>query len=100
MTRFARLAETSDAVAAAAARNAKVALLSDVVRDLAPDEVAAAVAFLAGDLLQRQIGVGWASLKTVPAPAAEPTLEIDEVAATFERIGALGGAGSVDGAPR
>ena len=92
--RFAELAAVSDAVREAGGRNAKVALLADALRALAPDEVAAGTAFLAGDLLQRQIGVGWASLREVPPPGPEPELSVADVAAAFERIGALGGTGS------
>ncbi|MEA2124300.1 MAG: ligase 1, partial [Solirubrobacteraceae bacterium] len=93
--RFAELAAVSDAVRATPARNAKVARLAEGLRALAPDEVAAGTAFLAGTLLQRQIGVGWASLRTVPPATAEPTLTVADVADTFARIGALGGTGSV-----
>jgi DNA ligase-1 len=93
--RFAELAAVSDAVRATSARNAKVALLADGLRALAPDEVAAGTAFLAGALLERQIGVGWASLREVPPAAASATLTVADVAATFARIGAIAGAGSV-----
>ena len=93
--RFARLAEVSDAVRETDGRNAKVALLAEGLRALAADEVAAGTAFLAGTLLQRQIGVGWASLRDVPAPAAEPVLEVADVAVAFARIETMGGAGSV-----
>ena len=33
-------------------------------------------AYLAGELRQRQTGVGWASLRELPPPAAEPTLTV------------------------
>jgi DNA ligase-1 len=92
---FAELAAVSDALRETPARNAKVALIADALRGLAPDEIAAGTAFLAGTLLQRHIGVGWASLRAVPPPAAEPALTVAEVADTFARIGTLGGAGSV-----
>jgi DNA ligase 1 len=92
--RFAELAAVSDAVREAGGRNAKVALLADALRALAPDEVAAGTAFLAGDLLQRQIGVGWASLRELPPPAPEPGLSVADVDAVLGRIGALGGTGS------
>jgi DNA ligase-1 len=57
-------------------------------------EVAAAVAFLSGRLTQRQIGVGWAQLRELPPPAAEPELTVAEVDAAFGAIGEMGGAGS------
>ncbi len=93
--RFAELAAVSDAVRETSARNAKVAQLADGLRALAPDEVTAGTAFLAGTLLQRQIGVGWASLREVPAPAPEATLTVGDVADTFARIELIAGAGSV-----
>jgi ATP-dependent DNA ligase I len=88
------LADTSAAVAATPARLGKVGLLADVLGRADPDEAAAAVAFLSGELRQRQIGVGWATLREVPAPADSPTLRVGEVDATFEKVGRQAGAGS------
>ena len=81
-------------MAATAARLGKVERLAGALSRAGPGEVAVAVAFLSGELRQRQIGVGWASLRDVPAPAAEPSLGVAEVDAAFERIGRQGGAGS------
>ena len=64
------VAETSAAVAASSARLAKVERLAACLRRLEPEEVHPAVAFLAGELRQRQIGVGWATLRDAPDPAA------------------------------
>jgi DNA ligase 1 len=88
------VAGTSAAVAASSARLAKVERLAACLRCLEPDEVHPAVAFLSGDLRQRQIGVGWASLRDAPDPASQPTLTVTEVDAAFERIGRLAGPGS------
>jgi ATP-dependent DNA ligase I len=88
------IAETSAAVAANSARLAKVERLAACLRRLAPDEVRAAVAFLSGELRQRQIGVGWAALREVPPPAAAPSLTVAEIDAGFERIGRQAGPGS------
>ena len=52
------------------------------------------MAFLSGDLRQRQIGVGWAALRDAPDPASEPSLTVTEVDGAFERIGRLAGPGS------
>jgi DNA ligase-1 len=89
-----RLAEASAAVRATSARGGKVERLAAVLRDLAPPEIPAAVAFLSGELTQRQIGVGWAALRDHPPPAPEPSLEIAAVDAALGRIGALAGPGS------
>ena len=91
------LVEASAAVRATAGRNAKVEALAGVLRGATPAETPAAVAWLSGELTQRQIGVGWAALRDLPAPAAEPTLEVAGVEDAFTRIGALAGPGSQTG---
>jgi DNA ligase 1 len=91
---LAHLAATSAAVAATASRSKKAALLADCLREAAPDEVAIAAAYLSGDLLQRRTGVGWASLRDVPPPAAEPSLTVAAAAETFATIAAVSGTGS------
>src|SRR5918996_5958027 len=88
------LVETSAAVRATRARNAKIEALAGLLRRLGPDDVAAGVSWLSGELRQRQIGVGWASVRDRPAPAAEPSVTVAEVDAAFERIGAMAGPGS------
>jgi DNA ligase-1 len=88
------IAQASDAVASTPARLGKVELLAACLARLEPHEVQAAVAFLSGELRQRQIGVGWAALRQVPEPATAPTLTVAEVDAAFERVGRQAGAGS------
>jgi DNA ligase-1 len=91
---LADLAATSSAVGATSKRLAKVDLLADALRRLAPDEIVPGVAYLSGELRQRQIGVGWAALRDQPPPAPTPSLTLREVDATFGRIGETTGAGS------
>jgi DNA ligase 1 len=88
------LVEASAAVRGTSARGGKVALLADLLRRVEPAETPAAVAWLSGELTQRQIGVGWAALRDAPAPAAEPSLTVAEIEDTFTRVGAMSGAGS------
>jgi ATP-dependent DNA ligase I len=88
------IAATSEAVASTPARLAKVTSLADCLRRLDPDEVGIAVAFLSGELRQRQIGVGWAALRDPPPPAATPSLTLRQVDAVFEQVGAQTGPGS------
>ncbi len=88
------LADVSAAVAGTPSRLGKVALLASVLSRAAAAEAAAAVAFLSGELRQRQIGVGWATLREVPPPAAAPTLSVGAVDATFGQVGRQAGAGS------
>ncbi len=56
------LVDTSAAVASAPGRRVKIAEIADLLRRVPPGEVAIAVAFLSGELRQRQIGVGYAAL--------------------------------------
>jgi DNA ligase-1 len=95
---FADLAATSAAVAATSGRRAKVELLAAALRGLAaagdPVEIAAGSAYLAGEMRQRQIGVGWAGLRDLPPPAETATLAVTEVDARFAEIGSFAGAGS------
>jgi ATP-dependent DNA ligase I len=88
------LADTSAAVRATRARTAKVQAIAALLARAAPEEVRAAVAFLSGDLVQRQIGVGPAQLRDLPAPAAAPALTVAEVDRVFAQIGAMAGPGS------
>jgi DNA ligase 1 len=88
------LVETSAAVGSTSARLEKIATLSEALARMEPEEVDIGVAYLSGELRQRQIGVGWASLRDRPAAAAEPSLTLIEVDAACERIGAATGAGS------
>ncbi len=88
------VAAASADVAATSSRLKKVERISSVLAELRPDEVPIAVAYLSGVLPHGSIGVGWASLRDVPPPAREATLELAEVDETLRRIGGLSGAGS------
>ncbi|SDZ41303.1 DNA ligase-1 [Micromonospora pattaloongensis] len=92
--RFIDLAATSAAVAATSGRRAKVELLAAALRGLAPDEISAGSAYLAGELPQRQTGVGYASLRDLPAPAVEPSLTVAAVDAAIAELSAVSGHGS------
>jgi DNA ligase-1 len=91
---FAELAATSLAVGQTRSRKRKAELLGEALGRLGPAEIEAGVAFLSGELRQRRTGVGWASLRDLPAPAPEASLQVAEVDAALERISALAGAGS------
>ncbi|WP_320069350.1 ATP-dependent DNA ligase [Micromonospora sp. RTGN7] len=92
--RFLDLAATSAAVGATSGRRAKVELLAVALRALDPAEVSAGSGWLAGELRQRQTGVGWASLHDLPPPAAEPTLTVTAVDAAIDEIAGVHGSGS------
>ncbi|TDC58121.1 ATP-dependent DNA ligase [Actinomadura sp. KC345] len=92
---LADITRTSQDVAGTSGRKAKVSALAECLRAAEPGEAATVVAYLSGDLPQRQIGVGYAALRDVPPSAAEPSLTVPEVDAAFTEIGAVSGAGSV-----
>jgi DNA ligase-1 len=56
------LVQTSEAVAATSGRTAKITEIAGLLRRAGSGEVPVVVAFLSGELRQRQIGVGYASL--------------------------------------
>jgi len=85
-------------VGATSARSAKIGRIAELLKDAAtaadPELVAVIVSWLSGELPQRQIGVGWAALRSPPAPASEPSLTVLGVDAAFTEIGAVTGKGS------
>ena len=92
------VAAASAEVGAQSSRLAKIARIARLLDAAASGgdahQVAVVVSWLSGELVQRQIGVGWAALRTLPAPADEPTLTVLAVDAAFTAIGAVVGAGS------
>ena len=53
------------------------------------------VSYLSGELRQRRTGVGWASLRDLPPPATEATLNVAEVDRAFADAADASGPGSV-----
>jgi DNA ligase-1 len=90
------VASTSLNVGGTSSRLTKVAHIAELLRRAAadPDVVAIVVSWLSGELRQRQIGVGWASLRSRPLPAPHPALTVAGVDATFSEIGAVSGKGA------
>src|SRR3979411_2089326 len=88
------VARASAGIAAISARGAKVTRLAELLGALAPTETAAVVTWLSGELTQRQIGVGWASLRELPPAAELPSLQVAEVEHLFTEIGTTSGPGS------
>jgi ATP-dependent DNA ligase I len=91
---LAEIAEVSATVAGTSARLAKIGALAEALRKAGPVEVPIAVAYLSGELPQRQVGVGWAALRDGFPAAAAPTLTLSEVDASLSAIGAVAGKGS------
>ena len=89
------IADASEAVAGTSSRLAKIEVLAKALHDAGPAEVTIAVAYLSGELPQRQIGVGWATLREAAPPVDIPTLTLTDVHAAFTAIGTVSGKGSV-----
>ena len=92
------VAAASAEVGATSARLAKIARIADLLRRAGAEDdpklVAVVVSWLSGELPQRQIGVGWAALRSLPPPADEPSLTVLQVDAAFSEIGQVAGKGS------
>ncbi|ORV26475.1 ATP-dependent DNA ligase [Mycolicibacterium conceptionense] len=95
---LADVAAASSDIAGASARLAKIDRIASLLAAAAVDgdarAVAVTVSWLSGDLPQRQIGVGWASLRSLPAPAQAPTLTVTGVDTAFTEIKGIAGKGS------
>lgn len=93
---FAKLAETSNAVAATRSRLEKIELLRGCLAGLAMDEIETGVGYLAGNLRQGRIGLGPAIIRDMLGTAAanEATLDIGDVDGAFEEIAGISGKGS------
>ena len=89
MTLLAQLVATSQRVGATAARSVKIRELAALLAALPPGETGIAAHYLAGEVPQGRIGIGFAALQAAlsnPAPAQTLTLlEVDE------RLSALAG---------
>jgi ATP-dependent DNA ligase I len=85
------LVDTSAAVGGTASRSEKVERLAAILRRLEPAEAPIAAAYLSGQLRQRQLGVGYASMRDLPDPAAASSLTLLEVDAALEAVGLVSG---------
>ena len=85
-------------VGALSSRLAKVTRIAHLLGEAAQDTdargIAIVVSWLSGELPQRQIGVGWAALRSLPPPAVAPVLTVTGVDAAFTEIGGTAGKGS------
>ncbi|OMC28064.1 ATP-dependent DNA ligase [Mycobacterium colombiense] len=90
------VATTSTDVGSTSSRLTKVAHIAALLTRAAPDAavVAIIVSWLSGELRQRQIGVGWAALRSRPPAASHASLTVAGVDATFSEIGAVSGKGA------
>lgn len=92
---LANLVETSRHIASTTKRLEKTDLLATLLKQLHPDEVEIAVAFLSGYTRQGRIGIGYATLRAATGlPSTVPTLEVLEVDRAFAHLATVSGAGS------
>jgi DNA ligase-1 len=96
-----RIVRASEAAGATQARKRKVAALAECLAELAPEELEIATAWLAGELRQGRIGVGYAAVRRAlecardaqdAVPSEPPTLA--RVDAALDRIAQLSGKGA------
>jgi DNA ligase-1 len=90
------LVTTSAAVGEASGRLAKIGLLADLLRRLAPEEIEIAIGFLSGEPRQGRMGIGYSTIsasKDVTA-AETPELHLHDVDEAFTQLAAIKGSGS------
>ena len=90
------LVRTSTAVAEAGGRLTKIALLADLLRRLAPEEIEIAIGMLSGEPRQGRIGIAGAALwaaKDIPG-ADTPGLHLADVDEAFALIASTRGPGA------
>jgi DNA ligase-1 len=94
--RLADLVATSRAVAESSGRLAKIAHLATLLRQVPPDDVDIAMAFLSGSPRQGRIGIGGGALSEARSvePAATASIDLRDVDAAFDRVAIASGAGS------
>ena len=88
------LARTSTAVAADSARLAKIRQLAELLGRVEAAEAEIAIAYLSGDLPQRQVGVGVAMLRESPPPRQVATATLTQVNDLLDQVKAQAGPGS------
>ncbi|HMF77749.1 MAG TPA: ATP-dependent DNA ligase [Bryobacteraceae bacterium] len=92
---LAGIVQTSLRISETARRLEKTALLANLLKQLQPEEAAAAVGFLSGSPRHGRIGIGYAALQNAMASAAETaTLQILEADRIFDEISVAQGSGS------
>ncbi|SFO72038.1 DNA ligase-1 [Geodermatophilus dictyosporus] len=92
---LADVAAASAAVAATRSRTAKAGAIAGVLRRAEPGEVGPVTAWLAGDVRQGRLGVGWRTLaRLAHDPVAAPALTVAAVDDALTALAATSGAGS------
>jgi DNA ligase-1 len=92
---LAEVVRASAAVASTSSRLAKIRVIADCLRALAPEEIEIALPWLSGDIRQGKLALGYASLKSAMGnPSATAGLTVKEVDAAFQDLKTIKGKGS------
>jgi DNA ligase-1 len=95
VTLLAEVVRASAAVAATSSRLAKIRLIADCLRALAPEEIEIALPWLSGEIRQGKLTLGYAALQAVMGQAAaSASLTVADVDAAFQNLKAVKGKGS------
>ena len=92
---LAEVVEVSRRIGATSKRLEKIALLAALLKQLSPEEVEIAVAYLSGTTCQGRIGIGYASLRgSLDLAATIPSIQLLEVDRMLVELASVRGAGS------
>lgn len=96
MTLLAAVSAASRRVSETPGRLAKVREIAACVRDVTPDEVPIAIAYLGGETCQGKLGVSYAALQAARAgeAASSPSLTLQDVDRAFDAIAHIKGKGA------
>src|SRR6266540_5020941 len=95
MTLLADVVAASNEVGGTSSRSRKVAILAELLTTLEASEVPVAVGFLSGVPRQGRVGVGNSTIYGIErAPAAQPSLSVDDLDRTIAEVQAATGSGS------
>jgi DNA ligase-1 len=89
-----RLADVSREVAATSARSRKIAALAELFAGAQPEDVPLVISYLAGQLPQGRIGIGWSVLKELPPPAQTLSLTVADTDAALTGLAEVAGPGA------
>jgi DNA ligase-1 len=94
-TSLEQVVATATTVAAASARNDKVAALAELLAAIDAAEASIVVGLLTGEIRQGRIGVGWAAVRDLDiAPAETSSLSIHDVDTAMVELMEISGSGS------
>jgi DNA ligase-1 len=98
VARLAELVSTSSRVSGTSSRLGKIREIAGLLASLSPAEIAIGVSYLAGELPQGRIGIGYTALRTAADAAAEappePSLSLEQTDRCLSELTSIRGSGS------